>query len=111
MKAGCGFWHLVLSYKLPFLPGFELTSCLKNRGKQVCLLPALEKPLMSWYAYCLTDQRNLTNGTRTRRPFVLEGIQDVHGATVLSYPSGEFAVILSEFDPTKAALDDERGLE
>ena len=55
---------------------------------------------MSWYAYCLTEQRNLTNGTRTRRPFVLDGIQGVNGATVLSYPSGEFAVIVSEFDRT-----------
>jgi hypothetical protein len=53
---------------------------------------------MAWYAYCLTEQQNLTNGVRTRRPFLLEGIQGVNGAPVLSYPSGEFAVIVSEFD-------------
>ena len=65
---------------------------------------------MSWYAYCLTEQ-HLTNGTRTRRPFVLEGIQGVNGATVLSYPSGEFAVIVSEFDRATASLDEKHVLE
>jgi len=53
---------------------------------------------MSWYAYCLTEQHTLTNATRARRPFLLEGIQGVNGAPVLSYPSGEFAVVVSEFD-------------
>ena len=52
---------------------------------------------MSWYAYCLTEHQNHTNGTRTRRPFIIEGIQGVNGATILSYPSGEFSVIVSEF--------------
>src|SRR5579862_5782568 len=55
---------------------------------------------MAWYAYCLTEQQSLNNGVRTRRPFVLEGIQGVNGAPVLSYPSGEFAVVVSEFDRT-----------
>ena len=53
---------------------------------------------MAWYAYCLTEQQSLNNGVRTRRPFVLEGIQGVNGAPVLSYPSGEFAVVVSEYD-------------
>jgi Gas vesicle synthesis protein GvpL/GvpF len=53
---------------------------------------------MAWYAYCLTEQQTLNNGTRTRRPFLLEGIQGVNGACVLSYPSGEFAVVVSEYD-------------
>jgi hypothetical protein len=53
---------------------------------------------MAWYAYCLTEQQALTNGTRTRRPFLLEGIQGVNGAPVFSYPSGEFAVVVSEYD-------------
>jgi hypothetical protein len=65
---------------------------------------------MSWYAYCLTEHQ-LTNGTRTRRPFVLEGIQGVNGATVLGYPSGEFAVIVSEFDRTTTSLDEKHVLE
>jgi len=55
---------------------------------------------MAWYAYCLTELQSLTNGTRARRPFLLEGIQGVNGAPVLSYPSGEFAVVVSEYDRT-----------
>src|ERR1700752_351121 len=55
---------------------------------------------MAWYAYCLTEQQALTNGVRTRRPFLLEGIQGVNGAPVLSYPSGEFGVIVSEYERT-----------
>ena len=66
---------------------------------------------MSWYAYCLTEQA-LTNGIRTRRPFLMEGIQGVHGAPVLSYPSGEFAVIVSEYDREGAgSLDEKHVLE
>ena len=64
---------------------------------------------MSWYAYCLTEHR-LSNGTRTRRPFVLDGIQGVNGATVLSYPSGDFAVVVSEFDRA-AELEEKQVLE
>jgi Gas vesicle synthesis protein GvpL/GvpF len=66
---------------------------------------------MSWYAYCLTEQRNLTNGTRTRRPFVLDGIQGVNNAMVMSYPCGEFAVIVSEFDRGKTELDENHVLD
>jgi hypothetical protein len=66
---------------------------------------------MSWYAYCLTEQRHLPNATRTRRPFVLEGIQGVNGATILSYPSGEFAVIVSEFDRASSTLEEKHVLE
>jgi len=66
---------------------------------------------MSWYAYCLTEQRHLPNATRTRRPFVLEGIQGVNGATILSYPSGEFAVIVSEFDRSTSTLEEKHVLE
>ena len=51
---------------------------------------------MSWYAYCLTEHQTLANGVRARRPFVLDGIQGVNGSPVMSYPSGEFAVIVSE---------------
>ena len=28
---------------------------------------------MAWYACYLTEQQNLNNGVRTRRPFLLEG--------------------------------------
>jgi len=53
---------------------------------------------MAWYAYCLTEQQALNNGVRTRRPFLMEGIQGVNGAPVLSYPSGEFGVVVSEYE-------------
>src|ERR1700687_1987686 len=68
---------------------------------------------MAWYAYCLTEQRSLNNGVRTRRPFLLEGIQGVNGAPVLIYPSGEFAVVVSEFDRTADGerLEDKTVLE
>src|SRR5437868_2997966 len=98
-------------YKTALTSWVQLTSCLK-REKQACSFStSVERPLMSWYAYCLTEHQNQTNGTRTRRPFILEGIQGVNGATVLSYPSGEFSVIVSEFDRTTANLDDKHVLE
>ena len=53
---------------------------------------------MSWYAYCLMEQQLQANGIRARRPFLLEGVQGVNGAAVLSYPSGDFAVVVSEYD-------------
>jgi hypothetical protein len=67
---------------------------------------------MAWYAYCLTEQQTLTNGVRTRRPFLLEGIQGVNGAPVLSYPSGEFGVVVSEYDhSTDDKLEEKSVLE
>lgn len=65
---------------------------------------------MAWYAYCLTEQQSI-NGTRARRPFLLEGIQGVNAGIVLGYPSGEFAVVVSEFDRTLQTLDDKAVLE
>jgi Gas vesicle synthesis protein GvpL/GvpF len=66
---------------------------------------------MAWYAYCLTEHQTLPNGVRARRPFVLEGVQGVNGAPVMSYPSGEFAVIVSEYDRTSSKLDEKSVLE
>jgi len=66
---------------------------------------------MAWYAYCITEHQTLSNGTRTRRPFLLEGVQGVNGAAVLSYPSGDFAVIVSEYDRTDAKLEEKHVLE
>jgi hypothetical protein len=60
---------------------------------------------MAWYAYCLTEQQSI-NGTRARRPFLLEGIQGVNAGLVFGYPSGEFAVVVSEFDRATQGLDD-----
>src|SRR4030081_3927244 len=66
---------------------------------------------MAWYAYCLTEHQSLPNGTRTRRPFLIEGVQGVNGAAVLSYPSGEFAVIVSEYDHTIGELDQQAAID
>ncbi|HYU44996.1 MAG TPA: GvpL/GvpF family gas vesicle protein [Terriglobales bacterium] len=66
---------------------------------------------MAWYAYCLTEHQTLPNGVRARKPFVLEGVQGVNGAPVMSYPSGEFAVIVSEYDRATSKLDEKSVLE
>ena len=66
---------------------------------------------MAWYAYCLTEHQTLPNGTRSRRPFVIENVQGVNGAPVLSYPSGEFAVIVSEYDQTTSQLDHKAAID
>jgi len=66
---------------------------------------------MAWYAYCLTEHPTLPNGVRARRPYVLEGVQGVNGAPVMSYPSGEFAVIVSEYDRASSKLDEKSVLE
>src|ERR1700738_1955467 len=66
---------------------------------------------MSWYAYCLTEHQTLANGVRARRPFLLDGIQGVNGSPVMSYPSGEFAVIVSEYDRATCKLDEKSVLE
>ncbi len=54
---------------------------------------------MAWYAYCITEQQGLQGGIRARRPFVLENLRGVNDAPVFAYPSGEFAVIASEYSP------------
>jgi hypothetical protein len=66
---------------------------------------------MAWYAYCITEQQTLVNGVRARRPFLMDGVQGVNGTSVLSYPSGEFAVIVSEFDREAGALEEKHVLE
>jgi hypothetical protein len=65
---------------------------------------------MSWYAYCLTEHQTL-NGTRTRRPFLLEGMQGVNGAAVLGYPSGEFSVVVSEYERNGGKFEEKNVLE
>src|SRR5579863_6518964 len=83
----------------PFHPGSESRNQLSRRAANFSACDQVrERAFMAWYAYCLTEQQTLTNGVRTRRPFLLEGIQGVNGAPVLSYPSGEFGVVVSEYD-------------
>ena len=52
---------------------------------------------MAWYAYCITEQRAFQGSVRARRPFPIEEMHGVGGAQILGYPSGEFAVIVSEY--------------
>src|SRR6266849_5427055 len=66
---------------------------------------------MAWYAYCITEQQTLTNGTRSRRPSLLEGVQGVNGATVLSYPSGEFNIVVSEYERDNEQFGEKNVLE
>ena len=56
---------------------------------------------MAWYAYCITEQASLQGTTRARRPFALENLWGVNEVPVLGYPSGEFAVIVSEHLPSR----------
>ena len=57
---------------------------------------------MAWYAYCLTEQQGQRASTRARRPYVMEGLRGVNGATVLACPSAEFAVVVSEYSPSQS---------
>jgi Gas vesicle synthesis protein GvpL/GvpF len=66
---------------------------------------------MAWYAYCLTELQTLSNGSRSRRPFLLQQLQGVNNAPVFGYPSGDFAVIVSEYERTTAQLDEKSVLE
>jgi len=66
---------------------------------------------MAWYAYCITEQQTLKNGVRARRPFLLDGIQGINGAPVFSYPSGEFAVIVTEYERNGDKLEERHVLE
>src|ERR1019366_7094993 len=90
----------------------ESSPSFSKKSKGVCPNPgAIRRECMSWYAYCLTEHQPLLNGVRARRPFLLDGIQGVNSAPVMSYPSGEFAVIVSEFDRATSKLDEKSVLE
>ena len=52
---------------------------------------------MAWYAYCITEHSGLQSGSRPRRPYILETMKGVNDASVFAYPSGDFAVIVSEY--------------
>lgn len=52
---------------------------------------------MAWYAYCITEQKSFQGENRVRRPFPIEGLRGVGGAQVIGYPSGNFAVVVSEY--------------
>ncbi len=54
---------------------------------------------MAWYAYCITEQQAYMGDSRARRPFPIENLRGIHGSQVFGYPSGDFAVIVTEHDP------------
>lgn len=56
---------------------------------------------MAWYAYCITEHTGLQNGSRPRRPYILDNLKGVNDASVFAYPSGDFAVIVSEHSTSK----------
>jgi hypothetical protein len=64
---------------------------------------------MAWYAYGIVEQQALLGDARARRPFPIQHLQGVGGSQVLGYPSGDFAVVVSPYEPAsldqKAALD------
>src|SRR5579883_2330177 len=97
---------------LPFLPELESDPAFANY--QETGNPFLPRFGEERYGVVriLPDRTSGTpNGTRPRRPFLLEGIQGVNGAPVLSYPSGEFAVIVSEYDRANHQVDEKTVLE
>jgi hypothetical protein len=55
---------------------------------------------MAWYAYCITEQKAFQGENRARRPFIIEDLKGIGGSRVLGYPSGELAVIVSEYERT-----------
>jgi len=63
---------------------------------------------MAWYAYCITEQQLLP--VRSRRPVPIENLRGLGGSQVFGYPSGEFAVVVSDFTPG-AHLDQKAILE
>ncbi len=52
---------------------------------------------MSWYAYCITEQKVFQGSNRARRPFPIENLRGIQDSQVFGYPNGEFAVIVSEY--------------
>ena len=65
---------------------------------------------MAWYAYCITEQAAFLNGARARRPVTLSNLHGINNSPVLAYPSGEFAVIVSDY-PARGGLDQKAVLD
>src|SRR5579883_1023014 len=64
---------------------------------------------MAWYAYCIAEQKAFLSGTRARRPFSIPSITGIDGSQVFGYPSGDFAVIVSNY--TEGTLDQKAALD
>lgn len=61
---------------------------------------------MAWYAYCITEQQGLPGGVRPRRPFAIENLRGINGVPVFACPSGDFAVIVSDYSPPQTLTQD-----
>lgn len=64
---------------------------------------------MAWYAYGIVEQQSFLNGVRARRPFTIPNLQGIGGKEVLGYPSGDFAVVVSDY--ISASLDQQAALD
>jgi hypothetical protein len=64
---------------------------------------------MAWYAYGIVEQQAFLNGARARRPFIIPKLQGVGKQEVLGYPSGDFAVVVSDY--LAASLDQQAALD
>jgi hypothetical protein len=64
---------------------------------------------MAWYAYCITEQQAFLPGPRSRRPALIANLHGIGEHEVFAYPSGEFAVVVSEY--TDSGLDQKAILE
>lgn len=51
---------------------------------------------MAWYAYCLVEQSSY-NSVRARKPYPVDNLKGIGGAQVFAFPSGDFAVMISEY--------------
>src|SRR5215831_8090325 len=113
MRTGRDRLRLFLVAVPPFLPDYACEAHYVGIARKFLSVQNSEKTSMAWYAYCLTEHQAQANGVRARRPFLLDGIQGVNGAPVLSYPSGEFAVVVSEYDRSSenGKLEDKTVLE
>jgi Gas vesicle synthesis protein GvpL/GvpF len=64
---------------------------------------------MAWYAYGIVEQQAFLNGARARRPFTIPNLKGIGGREVFGYPSGDFAVVVTDHLPgtldQQAALD------
>ena len=65
---------------------------------------------MAWYAYCITEQKAFQGENRARRPFIIQELTGINGMPVMGYPSGELAVIVSDYSAS-GSLDQKSILE
>src|SRR5579864_8245681 len=75
----------------------KLLTLKKGKADFSGLYPASRRRSMAWYAYCITEQQAFQGSARARRPFPIEEMRGIGGAQIFGYPSGDFAVIVSEY--------------